>query len=218
MVRRLSPRAFNNTRKRLLKGEKSSYALVVLLLRGFFGPNASLGRPHWPGQFWDDTPITYVFSSTLDNLDIDGDTGQQALAETLISNGAEKWNDVGTDFQLNEGSSGGNIVSASSIDGSGDILAITTTNWNVVTLEIINNDTVYDTAELWQSDEDAVFNPILEYVATHEFGHWVHLEDVGDDAGENPNNPPTTMGWLYNKNLYTDVLTHDASTLEDVYP
>ncbi|RMF29223.1 MAG: hypothetical protein D6752_06340, partial [Candidatus Nitrosothermus koennekii] len=173
---------------------------------------------HWPIWWWysADLPIGVRFSSTLSNLNIDGNIGQYTLARDLIMAGAQRWNNIGTDFQLYQAYSGSHYVLAEPVDGTGNILALTTCN--VSSGRINDCDTKYDTAELWSSNDNAVQLKILKYVAIHEFGHWVFFEDVGDDPGEHPYDPATTMVAWYDKNLMQAVQTHDSWSLKEVYP
>lgn len=162
-------------------------------------------------------PVIVRGTSSLNNLNIDGSTGQALLAQDLIMQGAQKWNDVGTAFQLQKGSTGTHLITAGPIDGAGDSLALTNCSIDADTNEILDCDTKYDEAELWSANDNSNLK-VLKFVATHEFGHWVWLHDIGDDPGEDPFNPPTTMVVWYEPTLINAVQAHDAEALGVMYP
>jgi hypothetical protein len=109
---------------------------------------------------------------------------------------------------------GYNVVSWGSIDGTGGTLAVTTSWYNLATLEMIEFDIVFDEAETWSATGELdKFD--IQNVGTHEVGHTLALGDLYDDA----NSEETMYGFcLKGETKKRTLSTGDIEGIRYIYP
>jgi len=164
----------------------------------------------YSGIHWASTnlPVTYIVDTELD----------YGIIETSF----ETWDDEISTVLLFEGVQG--EVTAGIIDGInalsyGDypdagVIAVTYILYYSYTGEIIEVDTLFDTDYIWG---DATGNPDvmdLQNIATHEFGHWLVLDDLY--------NRPARQQTMYGYGTYGEIIKRtlesgDIAGIQKIY-
>jgi Matrixin len=136
----------------------------------------------WSGLHWDKTNIPYLIDDTSSGLNKaavistihdsfetwDTATGEEVFADTSSS---------GTAGNLDR-TNGVNEVCFRSLSSSGTI-AVTYIWYNRLTKAIVEVDTVFNTDFTWTISQYGVPGTMdLQNIATHEFGHWLVLDDL----------------------------------------
>lgn len=75
---------------------------------------------------------------------------------------------------------------------------------------VIDADTEYNLAYDWTTSGSCSEPFTMDYVANHEFGHWVKFDHPAQSA-------TSVMVPTYDCNKYDELQSHDSSSLEDIY-
>jgi len=138
---------------------------------------------------------------------------QSSSVTPEIDDAISDWNAQTTDFSFDfqTGTTCGRTFGASNLSGTTIGLTTYTASSGIIT----DVDTDFDTSgRNWQtgntcSDSD---NPNIEYVATHELGHWIQFADATTGTQAH-----TVMWGAYNCNALS-VQTDDGDEVDDLYP
>jgi len=180
------------------------YAFIVALGLLSIGFGSAFASHAYVGYHWSYSNPAYHIDGSLYNLNmVDGSN-----PATLTNGGAGKWNGFSNFYlHLQDGSWGyyGSESLPSSIAGETHtyVYPFTQTIYNTIThLNVNLRWAAYDCT----SCSPRIFN--LDWVATHESGHWVMLEDITDTS--------SVMHYLYYSG-YASVDSHSKQTVRSIY-
>jgi hypothetical protein len=127
----------------------------------------------YAGDRWRATSASYRIDSSVSSSWV-----------SAIQSGASTWNNAGSKFSFYEDSSSGNYVESGDLGGLGGYIALATytsgTDGFTDKTKITFNKSLYFNTN---GDSNA-FD--VRTIATHEFGHWLTLNDLYDSiSGEN---------------------------------
>jgi len=127
---------------------------------------------------WNASPTYYINPGSISGF------------STAIQNAAATWNNAGSSFKLNYGGassytnpSAADLINYVYVGSSSDFTAGTpaqTSNWWYTSNpeRIIDCDTEFNPAVPWTTGTSSGGTFNIEAVMTHEFGHWLHFEDL----------------------------------------
>lgn len=156
-----------------------------------------------------DVDVCYL-TSEFDNMLVGGAYIQSSSVVSEVDDAIDDWNSSVTDFDFDfvSGTSCGREVGSKNL--SGTTIGLTTYTASSGTITDVDFD-FDNSGRNWQtgntcSDSDS---PNIEYVATHELGHWIQLDDAttGTEAH-------TVMFGSYHCNAL-DVQTADSDEVDD---
>jgi hypothetical protein len=171
----------------------------------------------WSGLHWDTLSINYFVNINAPGLDT-------TTAFDKIKQSFETWDDVtskeifatatlssttfaGTQNNMNDVSFG------SLIQGT---IAVTFIWYNRSTKAVVEVDTIFNTYYQWSTSESGVAGKMdLQNIATHEFGHWLVL----DDLYTRPSSQQTMYGYSdYGETIKRDLASGDIAGILKIYP
>lgn len=161
----------------------------------------------YSGIHWAELPVTYVVDIALDF--------------TVITESFETWDTETAEEVFGTGMSGS--VEAGNLDGTnalsfGDYpsesaIAVTYIWYWRDTGEIVEVDTLFDTDFAWSTSGEAG-KMDLQNIATHEFGHWLVL----DDLYMKPARKQTMYGYSgYGETIKSSLESGDIAGIEEIY-
>ncbi len=182
--------------------------LLTISMTGFAFADHPLYNNH--KHFWGSTDICFL-ESEFDNMNVVGSTGNGEDVADETDDAISDWNDQSSSFRFNKQNTCSHEVGATNL--SGGTIGLTTFNYDW--LGYINDvDFDFDTSgRIWQTDNTCTVStsPNIEYVATHELGHWIQFVDANSGTQAH-----TVMWGAYNCNAL-NIQTDDAEELDDVY-
>jgi hypothetical protein len=131
----------------------------------------------WSGLHWDDLALSYVIDTSGSGLD------PKIASETLIDS-FETW-DTETGAEVFVSGTIGD-AEAGVLNGVNELgfgltsqgtIAVTYIWYNRLTKEVVEVDTLFNTYYSWSTSGE-VGKMDLQNIATHEFGHWLVLDDL----------------------------------------
>ena len=142
------------------------------------GPDSSSFKKIGKGIKWLLFPVPYLIDASASGIDTA--TAKHAVVSSLNTWDSEEH--PGGNLFI-ESSSPNLFINWAQIDGSGSVLAITSTTYKIRTGEIVSSTISYDSAEAWSvysstscTGQGSAFD--IEDIGTHEIGHALGLGHV----------------------------------------
>lgn len=182
----------------------AKFAFLAALGLLSVGLGSAFASHAYAGYHWSYSDPAYHIDNSLYNLDM----VDESNPATLTHGGAAKWNGF-SNFNLHpEGGSWG-YYGSESLPSS--IAGVTYTYVYPFTKIIYDSITNYNVNLKWAAYDCSDCNPRifnLDWVATHESGHWVSLEDITDTG--------SVMHYLYYSG-HASVDNHSKQTVQSIY-
>lgn len=170
----------------------------------------------WSGLHWNSLDIVYYVN--VDGSGIDPDVTYQTIVDSF-----ETW-DVETNAEVfltgsRDGSKkastvsdGDNVVSFGDLGGGGTI-GVTYIWYYRDTKEVVEVDTIFNIYYEWSTDQ-TYKTMDLQNIATHEFGHWLVLDDLYTKS----TNQQTMYGYsTFGDIIKRDLASGDVAGIEAIY-
>jgi hypothetical protein len=177
------------------------------------GTNAGKLLYKYSGLHWESPPVSYVISSEVTGLPLDKVVAVMALS-------FEAW-DVESATEIFGSCLTGTVTAGVKDNVNGisfgptgkGIIALTSIWYNPATGEVSEVDTLFSTNYQWSlSGEGGKMD--LQNIATHEFGHWLIL----DDLYNKPASTQTMYGYsTYGETMKRSLESGDIAGLETIY-
>ncbi len=162
---------------------------------------------HYSGYRWFLSSINTCYDSySLKNINIDGNTNQFSKVASELDQGRNSWNNLPSQFTLNRVSNCNNWVTGEYHD----------TMWLGIVSQyqfgyIVDADMIINTKYNYKTAPECygfLYGYTLDYVARHEWGHYVEFNDY-------PSN--TVMYPKYNCDYWNSIKSHDSSSVSNIY-
>lgn len=177
---------------------------ALVFVTGTLTHNTAAATDYYSGNKWSGSTVNMCYDSfSLADLNI-GSTN--AINE--LEQAKNAWNNQASVWTLNRVSPNDfckNWNSAVTL-GQNGVLAQTWTTLSGSTI----TDTEYNDSYTWTTSASCSGSYTMDYVANHEFGHWVKLNHPAQSA-------TSVMVPSYDCNKYNSIKTHDSSSLTSVY-
>ena len=192
-----------------IKGEKTksksrlTYSLLIGLL-SLLVVSPAFANHAYSGYKWNYDDPAYHIDSSLYNLNM-YDGSNEA---TVVNTGVAKWNGF-SDFYLHVQSGSWGWFGAADLDPG--IMGLTSIYVYPFTNIIYSSETRFNTDYRWANYDGYWLNPPaynLCWVATHEAGHWVALNDLADSS--------SVMYYAYSSAAYAPD-GHSIETVKSLY-
>ncbi len=166
---------------------------------------------YYTGTRWLSSSINVCYdSSSLKNVNIDGSTNRFSKVASELDQARNDWNALPSRFTLNRVSSCNNWITGEYHDTNwfGKVVQTTQAGYIVDSDMIINSKYKYITSSTNCLNDYVNSKYILDYVARHEFGHYVEFKDYPEN---------TVMYPSYNCDKWNSIKSHDSSSLTSIY-